>query len=800
MYPDRRPYATAVPHSGYRAKPLAPHLPKDALMMLRSHVGYDDLRASGSDQPVSCLRAAAGRTYFADGSTAPSLANSAAVQKLLPITDRSSKEALDAARLEPPIEHASLMYHGCQQAALNAELREKVEAHNTHWCARVEKLQALLAELPMESAVHNTHAVESLHSYLDAYRCTEDMPLTPADVVEQQALRTPVRETDVMTQVPVIPMDTMRRTLDDLLRSPYLLAPLDMHLTQLSLLDKLSQLAWPGEGEVAVRGAKPRRQPVAAQESCTADRAEETGAVVPAETAVVEDGAEDVYPSRAAVALHERLHYNPGDYAQRELKKSEEALRDLQARVQTVKREKEDAIDAGDPLSALRNLHAQVDLSNDLLLLYKARMTLVSLHSDDTRDFRRDVVNLIDDSHQAVQEVQRYAKEALPSVQHDARVLTDTIRQAEEQLTAMQAAEVAADGSMRAHLGDMDKAARALWEEVGALLTKLADNAHERSRYTQQCMSQREQRAKEAAAVQAQLQAHSAHRERLLHCEDVLSRWNQAGDVFGKYVDACVPKLLKHLTAVEESDADLAQREAEEYVGYYEQFVYAAEEARAKRCTQADRMRLLQRSTLLNQERASDTMDPDAAAHEQRLTDVTRELDEVQLYLKYVSDMEADRKADIDPVLHNVLLRHTQTQPPTSGAEDEAEKPLPTPGLLEDAPKAATVDGTPSPAAPSMVDVATTSADAAPATAASDGAAAAPLAATAVHPFVTARLIGLAHESSYLSQQGRLVDQEMRAIESKWAGLRHSREELRAMEANYKNGDAIRELLGVDKQ
>nr|CAJ2467451.1 unnamed protein product [Leishmania braziliensis] len=813
MYPERRPYATAVPHSGYRAKPLVPQPPKDALAVLRSHVGYDDLQSGGGDQPVSSLRTAAGRTYLADGSSAPSLPQSAAAQKLLPFTDRSSQEALDAARLQAPIEYASLVYHGCQQAALNAELREKVEAHHKRWSARVEKIQSLVAELPIESAVDHTRGVESLHSYLEAYRCTEDMPLTPADVVERHVLRTPVPEVDVMSQMPVIPMDAMRRALDDLLRSPYLLAPLDTHLTQLSLLDKLGQLLWSSEGEVAAREVeKPRIQRGAARNGCAVGQGGETGAVVQAKGTAVEDGEEDIYPSRAAVALHERLHYNPGDYARRELKKSEEALRELQTRVQTVKRQKEEAIDAADPLTALRNLHAQVDFSNDLLLLYKARMALVSLHSDDTRDFRREVVDLIDDSHQAVQAVHKYAMEALPSVQHDVRVLTEAVQQTQEQLTSMQATEAAADTSMRAHLGDMDKAARALWEEVSALLIKITDNARERGRYAQQCMSLREQRAKEAAMVHAQLQAQSAHLECLCHCEDVLARWNQAGDVLGKYVDACVPKLLKHLAAVEEGDADLAQREAEEYVGYYEQFVYAAEEARAKRCTQADRMRLLQRSTLLSQERASDTMDPDAAAHDQRMTDVTRELDEVRLYLQYVSDMEADRKAEVDPVLKGVLLRHTQAQLLTSDKEDEAEKPLPTPGLLEDAPARATGDAKPSLAVPSTAVVATKNTDGDSAMVAGDGVGFAtasapttatastvpPLSTTVAHPFITARLIGLAHESSYLSQQGRLVDQEMQAVEEKWTGLRHSREELRTMEANYKNGDHIRALLGLD--
>lgn len=775
--------------------------------MLRSHIGYDDLQNSGSDQPVSLLRSAAGRTYLADGSSTLSSRQLTSAQKLLPLTDRSSQAALDAARLEPPIEHASVVYHGCQQAVLNAELREKVEAHYKRWSARVEELQALFSDLPTESALHNTCGVESLHSYLHAYRCTEDMLVTPAEVAEQHALRTPLPEIDVMSQVPAIPMDTMRCSLDDLLRSPYLLAPLDTHLTHLSLLDKVGHLSWSGEGEVEVATGclkKPRRQRVKARNDCTVEESEETRVVLQAEETAEE---EDIYPSRAAVSMHERLHYNPGDYAQRELKKSEEALRELQDRVQTAKRQKEEAIDAADPLTALRNLHAQVDFSNDLLLLYKARMALVSLHSDDTRDFRRDVVNLIDDSHRSVQAVHGYARMALPSVQHDVRVLTEAVQQTQQQLTAMQATEAAADAGMRAHMCGMDKAARVLWEEVHAALEKIAENARERGRYAQRCMSLREQRAKEAAAVQAQLQAQSAHYERLCRCEQVLTHWDQAGDVLGKYVDACVPKLLKHLAAVEESDADLAQREAEEYVGHYEQFVYAAEEARAKRCTQADRMRLLQRSTLLNQERASDTMDPDAATHAQRLDDVSRELDEVQLYLKYVSDMEADREAEVDPVLRGVLARHTLAQLGTAGEEGEAEKPLPTPGLLEDAPAASAADAKPSPASPSTATEATRRTAAASATAAGGGAVVAATTATAppslsvtvAHPFVTARLVGLAHESDYLSQQGQLVGQELQAVEAKWTGLRHSREELQVMEAKYKNGDDIRALLGVDK-
>ncbi|KAK7194484.1 Paraflagellar rod protein [Novymonas esmeraldas] len=796
MYPDRRPYATTVPHSGYRAKPLVPQPPADALTLLRSHVGYDDLRNGGADRPASSLRTVAGRTYLADGSSAPASAHSTATQQLLPLTDRSSQEALDAARLQPPIEHASLTYHGCQQAALNAELREKVEVQNSRWTARVAALQAMLVDLPMETAVHHTRVVESLHSYLDAYRCTEDLSITPAQVAEQHTLRTPVPEMDVMTNMPVVPMDGIRRALDDLLRAPFLLAPLDTYLAQLSLLDSLGQLSWTGEGEsaaaakaAAAREARrvARRQREAADADADADADVADGAMVP-----VAEAEEDIHASRAAVALHERLHYNPGDYAQRELKKSEEALRELQARVQTVKRKKEEAIDAADPLTALRNLHAQVDYSNDLLLLYKARMALVALHSDDVRGFRGEVVGMIDDSRQAVEAVQRYAREALPSVHRDVGVLAESVAGIQQVLVTMQETEVAADTSMRANLGEMDKAARALWEQASELLVKLVDNARERSRYSQQCMSLREQRAREIAATQAQLRAQSAHCERLRHCEEVLARWAQAGDVFGKYVDACVPKLLKHLAAVEDGDVDLAQREAEEYVGFFEQFVYAAEEARAKRCTQAERMRLLQRSTQLNQERASETMDPDAAVHDQRLADATRELDEVQLYLSYVADMVSERRAEVDPVLQGVLVRHTRAQMPPPGTVAEAAKPLPTPGLLEDRAAAAATAAV----------VAAPPTDAAPAgPAVGDGAVvvAAPAAApTMAHPLVTARLIGLAHEHAYMTQHQRLVDEEMHAVEAKRTGLRHSRAELQAMASKYKNGDDIRELLGLD--
>ncbi|KAG5510893.1 hypothetical protein JKF63_06394 [Porcisia hertigi] len=805
MYPERRPYATTVPHSGYRAKPLVPQPPATALTVLRSHVGFDDVRGCGNDVFLSPIHTAAGHIR-GDLSRPMSSALSATMQKLLPITDRSSKEALEAARLQHPIECASVMYHGCQQAALNAELRERVEGYSKRWSARVAELQGLLSDLPTEGVIHNTHAVESLHSYFTTYRCTEDLEMSPAEVVKQHALRTPLQETETIIQMPVVQVDAMQRALDDLLRSPLLLAPLDSYLKQLGLLDNLAQLVWVGDAEMKARAArKSLCKRASAHTEETADSTKDADLAVQGETEAEGDDEEDIYPSRAAVALHERLHYDPGDYARRELKKSEDALRELQERVKTVKRQKEDAIEAADPLTALRNLHAQVDFSNDLLLLYKARFALVALHSEDTRSFGRDVADVIDDGRQAVEVVQRYAKEALPTVQHDINAVQEAIQETHAQIVDMEARAAAADAGVKTQLSIMDKASRELWEELNKQLAKIAEKARERSRYVQESMSRREQHAKEEAAMQAKLKAQSDHCDCLRHCEEVLMQWDQAGDMYGKFVDACVPKLLKHLAAVEDADADLAQREAEEYVGHYEQFVYAAEEARAKRCAQVDRMRILQRSTLLNQERANDTMDPDTKAHSQRLADVSRELEEVEMYLKYVSDMEADRKADVDPVLKNVLVRHVQANLLTSG-EDVVEKFLPTAGLLEDAPAARAVVNRAPPATSGSAVRRPQSAKAAPGEGSSHevslvaATAAAPLSATVAHPFVTARLLGLDHETNCLSGQKQLVEQEMRAVEVKRTGLRHSREALNAMEGNYKNSHQIRTLLGLERR
>lgn len=460
-------------------------------------------------------------------------------------------------------------------------------------------------------------------------------------------------------------------------------------------------------------------------------------------------------------------------------------------------------MDANDPVTALRSLHAQVDFSNDLLLLYKARMAQLGMHTDDAQDFRREVVDLIDDARRAAQAVRVYTQKALPSVQHDIGLTASAIAASEKTLQDARAAEKVADTQMRAELTSMDGESRALWQEVVALLETIAEKARARTHHVQQCMSRREQRAKAFAQAEAMLKAQEAHRERLRQCEEALSRWDEMGDVYGKYVEACVPKLLKHLASVEDVDEDLAQREAEGYVAVFEQFVYAAEEARAKRRTQADRMRLLQRNVQLNQERAADTLDPDAATHAQRLADATRELDEVQLYLAYIDDIESERRAEVDPVLHRVLVRHAQAQASNvdARAKTSVETPTADPLAIGEAAPNSTEDHLPSPsgaAAAAVVAAAPPSPPDNAAAANTEIASTTPTTATMAHPLVAAREVGLAHEVNYLSKQEQLTERELQELEGKMTGLRHSREELRALEAKYQNAEAIRALLGLD--
>ena len=818
MYPERRPYATTMPYSGYRAKPIVPQPPTDALAVLRSHVGYDDLQRSSHDDgcdtkspPPSSVRSHAGRTY-------PSPTNpNALTRRLLPPTERTPQEALAAAVLEPPIEHDARVYHGCQQAVLNAELRDKVEAHSATRAARIEGIRELLANLPAESAVNGNREMESVQKYLNAYRCTEEIAVPEAELIAQSSLHTPMAEVENMTQLPPVPSDTMRHALDDLLRSPYLLAPLTNYVAKLSMLDKLSGMGWTGEGPEDAVGAltsatttNPTPTATTTTEAAAAGTSSRAAAAKSGEIALQPREAV-LCPSRAAVALHERLYFNPGDYSERELKKSEEMLLALQQQVQTAKKEKEDAIDANDPITALRSLHAQVDLSNDLLLLYKARLAQVGMHTDDVQDFRRDVVNQIDDARRAAQAVRTYAQRALPSVHYDIASTANAVEATEKTLADARATEEAAEAQVREQLCVMDGESRALWQDVLALLEKLAAKAQDRSRYVQQCLSRREQRAKATATAEARLKALAVHRERLHQCEEVLSRWEGIGDVYSKYVEACVPKLLRHLAAVEDASEALAQREAEGYVAVFEQFAYAAEEARAKRRTQADRMKLLQRNEQLNQERAEATLDPDAASHAQRLAHATQELEEVQLYLKYIDDMEAERRAEVDPVLHRVLVRHAQAQTMEGDSSDDGtnkqtEVQSTTPKLLEqDTAVTTSATTTSTPATETKKDSpAKVAASAAPLQDAQHSAVVAAVAAadaagpaTMAHPCVAARRIGLAHEANYLQKQEQLTEQELQEVEGKLTGLRHSREELRALETKYQNADAIRELLGL---
>lgn len=840
--------------------------------MLRAHVGYDDLRGGAKDESdaATSIRSstsngardnndstssgvarskltqhliAAGQTYPSPGANQTSRASpekgTELTQRLLPSTTRTPQEALAAAALQPPIEYEDRTIHSCQQAALNAELRTKVEAHAASWSSRLAALREVLTQLPAESALQSNREGESVQKYLGAYRCTETLPPIPDDalVPAQDALRTPTAEVASMTHLPTVPADAMRRALDDMLRSPYLLAPLQTYVAKLSVLDKLSGLDWSGEGPELAEDATASTSAatggagamvVASQHTASPEQAR-AGGVMTKAGAHVEKSV--LCPSRAAVALHERLHYNPGDYAERELKKSEEALLELQRRVQAVKQEKEDAIDANDPITALRSLHAQVDFSNDLLLLYKARMAQMRQHTDDVQDFRQEVVALIDDARRAAQAVRTYAQKALPNVQHDITATANAMASSEETLAEARAIEKITAAEVHAQLAVMDGEARGLWQEMLQLLERIQAKAQERTRYVQQALSRREQRAKATAQAEARLKAQTSHREQLRLCEEVLARWEEIGGVYSKYVEACVPRLLKHLSAVEDAHEDLAEREAEGYVAFYEQFVYAAEEARAKRRTQADRMKLLQRSAQLNTERADDTLDPDAATHAANLAHATRELDEVQLYLRYIDAMEAERRAEVDPVLHHVLVRHAQAQAQAqAGGDTETIASTAAPPQLMDKEESAEAEETTRTAVDEAADAfaardaaaagATRAADTtkpaasgsnvssvstalAPADAAAEaavattaGKAAGP--ATMAHPFVAARHVGLAHEENYLQKQEALTERELRELEGKLTGLRHSREELRAMESKYQNADAIRELLGLN--
>lgn len=825
-YPERRPYATTVSRSGYLAKPqqalapLPPAPPTEALRILSSHAGYDRVRP----RPNTAGRLPAiGGCGSDDATEASELAaqRAAADRFTLPDANRSAAAALSAARLEDPFSHAASTYHSSQQGALNAELRRRVEKLLEAWRGKLAQLSELVDHYPADNAMVNYSGAEAIKAYIDVYRCTEDLTVPVASIPDKYSLTTQLGELEQVEAIPILPLENIRRSLDSLLTSRYLLAPLEPYVDSLAVYDELlAQL--PEDQRVAAGGAlggcaRAMEDGSGADDEGESDRSTgsngiNSGSSVASSLVIVRQGSggeQLVCASTTAVALHERLHYDPGTYALSELHKSEAPLLDMERRVEESRRRKESAIDAIDPVDALRCLHAQVDFSNDLLLLNKARMGLVRMHNDDVRALRLRVSAAIADAKQTAELLQGRVADLQPRIRQDVATLASELDKSRAAICEMDAREAVAEAEVRAELKAQDEAERQLWDQMRSIARQLVESSEVKQRSAQARLSQRERRAREQLAAAELEKAQEQHWQRLVQCGDLVERWELGGAVYAKYVEAFVPKLLKRVNALEEADEDLSNREAQDYVRRFEMFAYSAEEARAKRCVQADRMRLVQRSALLNKAEAGETLDPQPDQHDQRFDQAGQELAEVTAYVEYICGIEEERRAEVEPVLMKVMAHNATVQREllavtgnntsgnngSTGSRSSSPEPAAQAAVAAASSSSITRGGSSGRRSKRDSSDATTTTTVAVVAAATAGPADSVLAATMAHPYVTASRIAIAHEEAYVAKHRRLNEEELMAQEGKLDGVRRSKNELAAMAAKFKNADYVREML-----
>ncbi|RNF23406.1 paraflagellar rod protein-like protein [Trypanosoma conorhini] len=767
MYPDRRPYATAVGHGGYLSKPLLP--PVEALRILNSAVGIDVPRSLRLDAQAAADSA---RRIHSRPPTSGRPQSSRGVPRWRPATLESAT----------PFSFKEKDYHTSQQAALNAQLSNAVEELFKTWHRKVRDLENYLNVYPAQSATSSSMTADAMMNYFQGYRPTDVLPVTLEQLVKDFKLgSTPEMLTEIQNS-PALQTERIRRTLDTLLNAKHFLAPLEQYVQELETLASLALRDEPGE---AVGGAP--RGPV--------------------------------WLSKAAVSLHEKFHYNPAEYAMKELRKSDQPLERLERRVMEAKEQKERAIDEELPGEALNCLTSQVDLSNDLLLMNKARLELVQLHSNDVREMKPLIDAIIADARRSVELLKGRIERDLPLVKKDMESLRSDTQNTEDHIKYLTKVDADANKEARKEFRKLEDDERDLWELLLQTMRKLVNISDEKDEFVQKQMRLRDQRAYDMGLALELMKAQQQYYELLRSCDDTLWRWSSVAEVYETYVEAYVPKLLKKLNDAEEADQLLYNREAQEYVRRYEMFEYAVEEGRATRQVHADRLKVLQRSKKLDVERAAETLDPHLEKYNKELQESQAQMEEAEAYINLVEALQRERRGEVEPILQHVISHNRTVKPQRLELEGPAEtlqlrdKPQPR-GAAQAAPTfpeetdVSPMSTTPAPARgtdgqPVVVatDLVETSgfANAPPLTNAMKlrTGAESPLMATVAHPHVQARTIGINHEEAFLEKYRRFTDDEQCAVEAAEGKVRQTRHELDKLGLKYDNVDYVRMLLGA---
>ncbi|ORC86516.1 uncharacterized protein TM35_000271060 [Trypanosoma theileri] len=807
MYPERRPYASAVTHSGYLSRPVLP--PVDALRILNSTVGMDVPRSLRQEAALSAPRP------FSASKALPTRA----IQLWKPPTLESAT----------PFTFKEKEYHNSQQIALNAQLNNAIEELFKTWHRKVRDLLLYLNAYPAQCATSNTLTTDALENYFQGYRSTDVPPMSEERLVQDFHLATTPDLLHAIQSAPTLQRDRIRRTLDTLLNAHHFLAPLEHYVEELEPLAGLALPDEPHEGNDGVAQGP-------------------------------------VWLSKAAVSLHEKFHYDPSEYTMKELRKTDAPIERLERRVLETKEQKERAIDNELPGDALHHLTTQVDLSNDLLLMNKARLELVQLYSNDVNELRSLVDTIIDDARRTVELLKGRIDRDLPLVKKDLETLHQDIQNTGEHINYLEKDDHDAKITARKDFRKIEDEEKDLWALLLQTMQKLVNISNEKDEFVKKQMRLREQRARDMALANELLKAQQMYYDRLRSCEESLWRWSDTAEVYDKYVEAYVPKLLKKVHDVEEASQTLYNREAQDYVRRYEMFEYAVEEGRATRQVHVDRLKTHQRSLLLDVERAASTLDPHLDKYQKEMNERQEELDEAQAYIGLVESLEQERRGEVEPILQHVISynrtiqsQHAElegtperlqlrdkpasststtqtaadveahasasatttaaiasplvtTGAPSLGVEatttttssmiprkPEEERTTPTPTTTRQLARGA--DGEPIVAMTDVQD-SVSFASAPPQTGAlrlrqtgttmlSDNV----MMATVAHPHVQARTVGINHEEAFVEKFRRFAENEQNAVEGAAAKIRQERQMVDKLSLKYDNADYLKMLF-----
>ncbi|EKF99297.1 hypothetical protein TCSYLVIO_009787 [Trypanosoma cruzi] len=772
MYPERRPYATAVRHSGYLSKPLLP--PVEALRILNSAVGMDIPRSLRRECASTAADDSARKTYLRPRTAGGPLSSLGA--------QRRGSPTLESAK---PFAFREKQYHNSQQVALNAQLSNAVEELFKLWHRKVRDLLNYLDAYPPQCATSSTMMEDAMEHYFQGYRFTQAPPVTMEQLAQDFKLGTTPDMLNEIQKSPALNTERIRRSLDSLLNARHFLAPLEQYVQE---LEDLASLALKDESCKVVDG--------------------------------VLRGA--VWLSKAAVALHEKFHYDPFEYALKELRKSDLPIERLERRVLEKKEQKERAINEELPGEALNFLTSQVDLSNDLLLMNKARLDLVQLLSNDVREMKPLIDAVIKDARRSVELLKGRIERDLPLVKKDLESISHDTQNTEEHIKYLQKVDSDANKNAHKEFCKIEDDEKDLWALLLETMQKLVNISEEKDEFVKLQMRLREQRSRDMALALELLKAQNQYHECLRSCEESLWRWSSVAEVYETYVEAYVPKLLKKLNDAEEAEQLLYNHESQEYVRRYEMFEYAVEEGRATRQVHADRLRALQRSKRLDLERALATLDPHAEKYNKEVEDAQSRVEETEAYISLVGDLERERRSEVEPILQHVLS-HNRTMLTQREALSSIEQTLRLRDKSSEKNDASPADEMDVEEAGDVVGSTVTTAAAA--ALGSDGeplvtdtdfvgtssfAFARPptstvgmhtgtdsmMLATVAHPHVQARTIGINHEEAFLERYRRFTDDEQRAVEASEAKIRQFRQDMDKLGLKYNNTDYVRMKFG----